>query len=334
MNKLNIAINGFGRIGRTFFRAANEKNLNIVAINDLTSPEQLAYLLKYDSAYGIFDGEVIARNKSLLVDGKTIPITNIKEPENLPWKDLKIDYVIESTGVFRTKKDAHKHISAGAEHVIITAPTKGDQAVKTIVHGVNSEDFNIKKDKIISFASCTTNCLSPIVKLIDQSIGIEKSFASTIHSLTSSQSIQDSPSEKDFRRGRAAGYNIVPTSTGANKATELVYPNIKDKLGAIAFRVPNLTVSIIDFVGLVKRDTSVVEVNDLFKSVAKSKSNKDAIGVTEEPLVSSDLKGAPNGAIVDLSLTQVLDKNLVKIIAWYDNELGYSKRLARFISDL
>jgi glyceraldehyde 3-phosphate dehydrogenase len=334
MDKLNIAINGFGRIGRTFFRAAMEKGLDIVAINDLASSEQLAYLLKYDSAYGVFNGEILTKDKSLLIDGKTIPITNIKDPEKLPWGDLKIDIVVEATGVFRTKKEAGKHISAGAKNVIITAPAKGEEEVKTIVHGVNSNDFIKSEDKVISFASCTTNCIAPVVKILNENIGIEKSFVTTIHSLTSSQLIQDGPSEKDFRRGRAAGYNIVPTTTGANKATQLVYPKIEDRLGAMAFRVPSLTVSIIDMVAMLKRDTSIAEINDLFKAAAKSKINKDVIGVTEEPLVSSDLKGAPHGATVDLNLTQVLDKDLVKVVAWYDNELGYSNRLASFIKDI
>lgn len=334
MSELKIAINGFGRIGRTFFRAALENGLEIVAINDLQTPEQLAYLLKYDSSYGNYPGEVVVRGEGIEVDGKLIPITNIKEPEKLPWSSLGVDFVIESTGAFTTKADAQLHIKAGAGNVVITAPAKGDDKVKTIVHGVNHQDFDKDKDQVISFASCTTNCLAPVVKVLEENFGIKKSFATTIHSYTSTQALQDSSSNKDYRRGRAAAVNIVPTSTGANKATELVYPKIEGRLGAMAVRVPTLTVSLIDLVASLKRETNAEEVNQIFEATAKSKDFQQAISVTREPLVSSDLKAAPNGAVVDLPLTQVIGGDLVKIIAWYDNEMGYSIRMVKFLKYL
>jgi glyceraldehyde 3-phosphate dehydrogenase len=330
MTKLKVAINGFGRIGRTFFRAASQEGLDIVGINDLQDPEQLAYLLKHDSSYGNYPGEVVVRGKGIEVDGKLIPITNIKEPQKLPWSDLKVDFVVESTGVFRSKDQAELHLKAGAKNVLVTAPAKGEEKVKTIVHGVNHLDFNREKDQIISFASCTTNCLTPLMMVLEESFGVEQSFATTIHSYTSSQSLQDGPGGKDYRRGRAAAVNIVPTSTGANKATELVYPKVEGRLGAMAVRVPSLTVSLVDLVANLKKETTAEEVNQVFEAAAKKKNYQGVVGVTNEPLVSSDLKSAPNGAVVDLPLTQMVGGNLVKIIAWYDNEMGYSIRMAKF----
>ncbi len=331
MEKVKVAINGFGRIGRTFFRAAQEEDLEVVAINDLQDPGQLAYLLKYDSSYGPYQGEVLARKKGLQVDGRLIPVTNLKDPSELPWSQLNVDVVVESTGVFRTKKEAEAHLKVGAKKVIITAPAKGEEAVKTIVHGVNNKDFDKEKDEVVSLASCTTNCLTPLMMVLEENFGVENSFATTIHSYTSSQALQDSPSSKDYRRGRAAAENIVPTTTGANKATEIAYPKAKGKLGAMAIRVPNPTVSLVDLVALLKRETNKEEIAQIFTAAAKKKDYQGIISTTEEPLVSSDLKAAPHGAVVDLNCLQVNKGNLAKIIAWYDNEMGYSIRMAKFI---
>ncbi len=329
--KLKVAINGFGRIGRTFFRAASG-NLDIIAINDLASLDQLIYLLKYDSAYGTFSPEVKKQVKGILVDGKLIPVSNEKDPANLPWDELDIDVVIESTGVFRKKEDAQKHLEAGAKRVLISAPAKGDKPVTTIVPGVNHEDIK-DSDKIISMASCTTNNLTPVVKVLDEMFGIKKSLMTTIHSYTSSQSLQDGPNEKDFRRGRAAAENVVPTTTGASKATELAYPKVKDKLDGMAFRVPTATGSIIDLTALLEQEVTKEEVNEAFKLAQKSKKMLNAIGVTDEPLVTSDIKGDEHGALVDLKSTMALG-DMVKVVAWYDNEMGYSKRMVRLIKYL
>jgi len=331
MDKLKVAINGFGRIGRTFFRAAQEEDLEIVAINDLQDLDQLAYLLRYDTNYGPYQGEVLTKKKGLQVDGELIPVTNHKDPSQLPWSDLKVDLVVESTGVFSTKEEAKAHLKAGAGKVIITAPAKGEEPVKTIVHGVNNQDFDKDKDRIVSLASCTTNCLTPLMMVLEENFGLENSFATTIHSYTSTQALQDSPSSKDYRRGRAAAANIVPTTTGANKATEIAYPGVKGKLGAMAIRVPSLTISLVDLVALLKRETNKEEIAQIFKAAANNKKYQGVIDTTEEPLVSSDLKAAPHGAVVDLNCLQVNNGNLAKIIAWYDNEMGYSIRMAKFI---
>lgn len=325
--KLKIAINGFGRIGRTFFRSAIERDLDIVAINDLMPTDQCAYLLKYDSVYGKFEGDIEESSKGLTVNGKLIPKLEEKDPAKLPWKDLAVDIAIESTGFFTDPKKAQAHIEAGAKQVIISAPCDG--GVKTIIFGVNESEYKPGKDQIISFASCTTNCIAPVVKVLDEQFGIEKSILTTAHSYTSSQSLQDGPN-KDFRKGRSAGINLVPTTTGASKATELAYPNIQGKIDGMALRVPTPTVSIVDYVALLKQDATPDEINHAFETASKQKSYQGAIGTTKEPVVSTDLKADPHAAIVDLSLTKVVDGNLVKVIAWYDNEMGYSIRLVEF----
>jgi glyceraldehyde 3-phosphate dehydrogenase len=327
--EIKIAINGFGRIGRSFFRSAQSAGLEIVAINDLMSVEQLVYLLKYDSAYNRFSGEVAKNQQGILVEGKLIPILKEKDPAKLPWQDLAVDIVIESTGLFTDSVQAQAHIEAGAKEVIITAPASDQQKIKTIILGINEKEFKPGKDKIISMASCTTNCLTPVIKVLDENFGIEKSLFSTIHSYTSTQALQDGPSKKDFRRGRAAATNIIPTTTGASKATQLAYPKAGGKLAGLAFRVPTLTVSIIDLVALLKKEVQKEEINDIFKVATQQKSYQGLIGVTEEPLVSADFRNDPHGAIIDLPLTQVVDKNLVKIVAWYDNEMGYATRLVQ-----
>jgi len=325
---MKIAINGFGRIGRTFFRAAHELDLDIVAINDLGELKTLAHLLKHDSTYGLFDGEVLVAADTLKVNGKEIKFSQIEEPEKLPWRDLDVDVVVESTGVFTEKEKAEAHITAGAKYVIITAPCKGETPVKTIVLGVNEEEFT-PEDKIISMASCTTNCLTPVAKVLNDEFGIQKAMMSTIHSYTMDQVLQDSP-HKDLRRARAALQSIIPTTTGATKATAEVIPDLKDKMDGVSFRVPTPTVSIVDFVALLKKDTNIEEINNAFKKASQDSKMRGALTVTEEELVSADFRGNPNASIVDLTSTQVVDGNLVKVLAWYDNELGYSYRLAAF----
>lgn len=325
---MKIAINGFGRIGRTFFRAAYDAKLEIVAVNDLCDVKTLAHLLKHDSTYGEFPGHVDMIDGKIAIDGKPLNLLSEKEPEKLPWKDLGVDVVIESTGIFTEKAGALKHITAGAKHVIISAPAKGG-GVKTIVLGVNEEDLDLMTDKVISMASCTTNCLTPVANVLNKTFGIEKAMMSTIHSFTMDQVLQDSP-HKDLRRARAALQSIIPTTTGATKATTEVIPELKGKMDGVSFRVPTLTVSVIDFVALLKKDVTREEINEAFTKASQEPKYQGALAVTNEELVSVDFKGNPNASIVDLPSTQVVDGNLIKVIAWYDNEMGYSYRLAEF----
>jgi len=327
---MKIAINGFGRIGRTFFRAAYEAHLDIVAINDLGDLKTLAHLLQYDSTYGHFPGEVeVAEGDHLMVNGKMIKFLQEKDPAVLPWKDLGVDVVVESTGVFTEKEKAEAHIKAGAKHVIISAPAKGDTSVKTIVMGVNEENFEPENDTVISMASCTTNALTPVAKVLNDKFGIEKAMMSTIHSFTMDQVLQDSP-HKDLRRARAALQSIIPTTTGATKATAEVIPDLNDKMDGVSFRIPTSTVSLVDFVALLKKNTTKEELNEVFTKASEDPKMHGALAVTEEELVSADFRGNPNASIVDLQSTQVVDGNLVKVLTWYDNEMGYSFRLAEF----
>lgn len=325
---MKIAINGFGRIGRTFFRAAHKENLDIVAINDLGDIKTLAHLLKYDSNYGPFEGIVKVEEGDLVVDAKIIKITSEKEPENLPWKDFEIDLVIESTGVFTTYDGASKHITAGAKKVIITAPSKDSENIKTIVLGINEEEFDLEKD-VLSMASCTTNALAPVAAILHENFKIVKSTMTTIHSYTMDQRLQDD-SHKDLRRARAATQSIIPTTTGATMAATEVIPDLKGKMDGISYRVPTATVSLLEFVALLSKDATKEEINDAFRQAAKDPKYQDAIDVSEEPLVSIDFKGNEHGAIIDLLSTQVIDGNLVRVVAWYDNEMGYSHRLVKF----
>lgn len=325
---MKIAINGFGRIGRTYFRSAIKEGLEIVAINDLGDLKTLGHLLKYDSTYGEFDGEIKVEGNELMVDDQKIRFLSEKDPQNLPWKDLEIDIVIESTGVFTDKDGASKHITAGAKYVIITAPAKSED-IKTIVLGVNEENFDPQSDQIISMASCTTNALAPIADVINKTFRIEKAFMSTIHSFTMDQVLQDSP-HKDLRRARSALQSIIPTTTGATKATAQVIPDLKDKMDGISFRVPTATVSVIDFVALVKKTVTVEEINQALVEASKNPKYEGALAVSNIPLVSVDFCGNPNGSIVDLLSTQLVGGNLIKVISWYDNEMGYSHRLAKF----
>ncbi len=328
-SSINIAINGFGRIGRATFKALlekNSKNINIVAINDLTEIDTLGYLLKYDSVYGGYPAKVEVIKDGLKVSGKKYKVLAGKNPSNLPWKKLKVDMVLECTGIFRKREQAQQHIQAGAGMVIISAPPKSDD-IKNIVLGVN--EGKIKKgDTIISMASCTTNCLSPVTDVLKRSFGVKKAIMTTIHSYTSSQNIIDSPHKKDPRRGRAAAVNLVPTSTGAAKATTETIPSLKDYFDGMAVRVPTPVGSMCDITYVMKKAVSKEVVNNAFKKAAGKKELKGILDTTEESLVSSDIVGKSASAIVDLALTKVVDKDLVKVIAWYDNEWGYSSRMA------
>ncbi|MFW5885256.1 MAG: type I glyceraldehyde-3-phosphate dehydrogenase [Patescibacteria group bacterium] len=322
---MKIAINGFGRIGRPVFKIAmDHPEVEVVAINDLTDLDNLAYLLKYDTVYGVYEHDVEVKNENLLVSGKEVKCFKEKDPKNLPWEDLGVDLVIESTGIFKDKETAGAHLEAGAGKVLISAPTK-DKDIKTIVCGVNEDELT-EEDKIISNASCTTNCIAPIMKVLDQVFGVEKSLMSTIHSYTSTQSIVDGPSGKDLRRGRAAAYNVVPTSTGAAKAAALTMPQLDNVFDGMAYRVPTLAGSVSDIVAVLKKDATEEEINQAFQE-AESGELKDVLKTSQEPLVSHDILGSHYSAIVQTDLTKVIGGNLVKVVGWYDNEWGYSARM-------
>ncbi len=322
---IKIAINGFGRVGRAAFKIAlAKKNCQIVAINDLGDINNLAYLLKYDSVYRRYDRSVSVSGNNLVVAGKKFPVYAIAEPEKLPWKKHKVDVVLECTGVFTKKEDASKHLKAGAKNVIISAPTKSE-GVATIVRGVN--DKNAKKEKLMANASCTTNCVAPIMAVLESAFGIEKALLTTVHAVTASQRAVDLPYAKNWREGRAAGINIIPSTTGAAIATALTLPSLKDKFDGVALRVPVICGSISDIVVLLKKNVTVEQVNGAFKRAAKSPIYKGILVASDEELVSSDILGTSASAIVDLKFTRVVGGNLVKVLAWYDNEWGYSNRL-------
>lgn len=328
---VKVAINGFGRIGRNAFKILmGRKDAEVVAINDITDAKTLAHLLKYDSSYGTYDSEVSSNEKAIIVDGKEIPIYAEKDPRALPWKDLKVDVVIESTGFFTKPEDARAHLDAGAKRVVISAPAKGEGA-KTIVLGVNEEIIE-DADEILSNASCTTNCIAPIMKVLEKELGIEKAMMTTVHSYTGSQRLLDAPA-KDLREARSAAINIVPTTTGASKAAALTIPSLKDKFNGLSVRVPTPVVSLSDITAIVKRNTTKEELAEIFKRVAKESYYEGIIGVTEEELVSSDFIGDPHSCIVDLPLLDVVDGNMIKVVAWYDNEWGYSNRLVELTVD-
>ena len=323
---VKIAINGFGRIGRNVLKILMEKeDAEIVAINDITDAKTLAHLLKHDSSYGAYDRNVDFTDNEIIIDGKKIKILAEKEPEKLPWKDLGVDVVIESTGFFTKPEDAKKHIQAGARRVVISAPAKGEGA-KTIVIGVNDETLE-DSDEILSNASCTTNCIAPIMKILEENFGIEKAMMTTVHSYTGSQRILDAPA-KDLREARSAAENIVPTTTGASKAAALTVPALKGKFNGLSIRVPTPVVSLSDITAVVKKDTTKEEINELFKKVAVDPKYDGIIGVSDEELVSKDFVGDSRSCIVDLPLTDVVGGNMIKVVAWYDNEWGYSNRLA------
>jgi len=329
--KSRIAINGFGRIGRNAFKIAFARDdLEIVAINDLTDTKTLAYLLKHDSNYGTYDREVSHDDENIIVDGKKVKVLAEKDPAALPWKDLDVDVVIESTGFFTDKEGASKHITAGAKRVVISGPTKSD-GVDTVVLGANDDKLE-GSTEVISNASCTTNSLGAVMAILDSEFGVEKSMLTTVHSYTASQAIQDAP-KKDLREGRNGAENITPTTTGAAIAVTLTLPQLKDKFDGVSVRVPTPVVSLSDVTALLKRNTTVEELNDVFKRAAKEPFYQGILGVSDEPLVSSDYIGNSHSGTVDLLLTKVVDGNLVKVMVWYDNEWGYSNRLVEVVAD-
>jgi len=325
---VRVAINGFGRIGRNFMRCLmtrENSNLELVAINDTSDPRTNAHLLKYDSMLGnLKNVDISADDNSITVEGKTIKCVSDRNPENLPWKEWEIDLIIESTGVFTTEEGAKKHIKAGAKKVLITAPGKGGN-VGTYVIGVNDQDYDPSKHDVVSNASCTTNCLAPIAKVLDEKFGIIKGTMTTTHSYTGDQRLLDA-SHRDVRRARAAAINIVPTSTGAAKAVALVLPALKGKLNGVALRVPTPNVSMVDFVVQVEKPTIAEEVNQAFKNASENEL-KGVLGYSELPLVSSDYRGSDTSSIVDASLTMIMGGDMIKVMAWYDNEWGYSQRV-------
>lgn len=333
MAKVNVGINGFGRIGRLVARsilAYHKDEINIVGINDLTDAQTLAYLFKRDSVHGTFEGDVSATETSLTIDGMEMNVSSERDPANLKWDELGADVIIESTGLFRTKDDAVKHLDAGADKVIISAPAKGDKPVKTIVLGVNEDDID-DQTQIYSNASCTTNCLAPMVKVLDDSFGLEKGFMTTTHAYTGSQNILDGP-HKDLRRGRTAGQNLVPTTTGAAQAVGLVLPHLDGKLDGSAVRVPVADGSITDLTAIVEQEVSEDEVHEAYQNAANG-SMKRVLGYSEEELVSTDIISNTYSCIYDSGFTKT-DGNLVKILAWYDNEAGYSARTADLITKI
>lgn len=329
---MKIAINGFGRIGRPVLKIALENpNVEVVAINDLADIENLAYLLKYDTAYGVYEKSVEAKDGNLIIDGKEVKVFSEKEPANLPWEDFGVDVVVESTGIFKDREGAKGHLEAGARRVIISAPVK-DESIKTFVIGCNEKEIT-EEDDIISMASCTTNCLAPMAKVLDENFGIEKSLMSTIHSYTSTQAIVDGPDKKDWRRGRAAAQNIVPSTTGAAIATTKVLPGLKGVFDGMAFRVPTLTGSVSDLTAVLKKEVELEEINQSFEEASRGEL-KNIIKTTEEPLVSNDIVKNPHSAIIQSEQTKVIGGNLVKVIGWYDNEWGYSNRLVEMAEKL
>ena len=333
-----VAINGFGRIGRTFFRMAYKNpDFEIVAINDLGDAENLAYLLTYDTAYGRSPYEVHAKKNAIVVNGKEIAFLSERDPAALPWNDMNIDVVVEATGVFASYEKAKVHLTAGAKRVVISAPVKDDPAAAnvkgaTVLVGVN--DAALGKCDISSSASCTTNAASPLVAILKEAVGIEKAFLNTVHAYTSTQSLIDGPNKKDFRKGRSAAQNIIPTSTGAAIATTKAHTDLEGKFDGIAMRVPVPVGSIVDVTFLASRATTVEEINDALREAAKSAKWSGIFAVTEEPIVSSDIIGAPYASIADLAFTRVVDGDLVKVLAWYDNETGYTQTLVQHVAAL
>lgn len=328
---IRVGINGFGRIGRNAFKIAQEKlgkDVEIVAINDLTDTKTLAHLLKYDSCFGRFNGTVEATENSLIVNGNDVRIFAERDPKNLPWKDLGVDIVIESTGLFTKREKAMAHIEAGAKKVIISAPAKDEDI--TIVLGVNEDKYDPEKHVIISNASCTTNCLAPFAKVLDENFGIEKGLMTTVHSYTNDQRILDLP-HSDLRRARAAAESIIPTTTGAAKAVALVLPQLKGRLNGLSMRVPTPTVSVTDLVCDVRRETTLEEVNGALKRAAEGEL-KGIMAFSEEPLVSIDYRKDPHSSIIDGLSTMVIGGTMIKVISWYDNEWGYSNRIVDLVN--
>lgn len=330
MALIKVGINGLGRIGRSAMKIILETpELEFAGANDIANLENIAYLVKYDTAYGRYDKEVSFEDGKLIVDGKSYPYFSERNPEDIPWDEAGADVVIESTGFFRTPEDASKHLKAGAKAVVISAPAKGD--VPMVVHGVNSEDGRIE---LFSVASCTTNSITPPMEVMNRRVGVAKAIMTTIHGYTSTQAIVDGPNKSDFRRGRAAAANFVPTTTGAAVATTKVITELQGKFDGVAIRAPIPVGSISDIVFLAERDVTVEEINQIFREEAESDRYAKVLGVTDEPLVSSDIVGTTFASIVDLGMTRVVDGNLVKVMAWYDNEWGFTSQMVRQIVDL
>ncbi|MEI6650063.1 MAG: type I glyceraldehyde-3-phosphate dehydrogenase [Candidatus Moraniibacteriota bacterium] len=327
-----IAINGFGRIGRAAFKIAlQRKGSEVVAINDLTDAPTLAHLLRFDTAYGIYRHQVKAEKDAIIVDGKRYPVFSEPDPKKLPWKDLGVDVVLECTGRFVDGESAGQHLFAGAGKVVLSAPPKGENEIPTYLIGVNDREY--KGEAIVSNASCTTNCIAPVAKIISKRFGIVKAMMTTIHSYTADQNLEDGP-HRDLRRARAAAQNIVPTTTGAAISVARLLPEIAGKFDGLAIRVPTLVASLTDFTFLVSKKTTAEEVNAAIEEASRDKEYARALAVTREPLVSSDFVGNPFSSIVDLSLTKVVDGDLVKVMAWYDNEWGYSNRLVELAEEI
>ncbi|MCB1143713.1 MAG: type I glyceraldehyde-3-phosphate dehydrogenase [Leptospiraceae bacterium] len=325
-----IAINGFGRIGRLVLRAGlSDPNLEFVAVNDLVTPDNLAYLFKYDSTHGIFKGTVEHDENNLIINGKKIQCFSEREPEKLPWKAMGVDYVVESTGRFTDKDGAGKHLQAGAKKVVISAPAK-DKTIPTFVMGVNETKYDPSQDHIVSNASCTTNCLAPIVKVVLDNFGIEEGLMTTVHAMTATQPTVDGPSKKDFRGGRGAAQNIIPASTGAAKAVGLCIPEIAGKLTGMSFRVPTPDVSVVDLTVKTTKSTNLAEIKKKMKEAAEG-SMKGILGYTDEEVVSTDFTGSPLSSIFDSGACIELNGNFFKLISWYDNEMGYSNRVVDLI---
>ncbi len=328
---VRVAINGFGRIGRMVFRAGvQDPDIDFVALNDLTDTKTLAHLLKYDSVHGIFNGQIDYDENNLIVDGRKIKVFAERDPEKLPWKEEEIDIVVESTGFFTRMNDCKKHIKAGAKKVLLSAPPKDD--VPTFVIGVNEHDYDVEKHDVISNASCTTNCLAPLVKVLDDNFGIEKGFMTTVHSYTGDQKLVDAP-HKDLRRARSGAVSIIPTTTGAAKAVAKVIPHLKGKLDGMAMRVPTPDGSITDFVCVLKKDTTKEEINELFRNVSQHHL-RNVLQYMEDPIVSRDIVGNPHSSIFDAALTMVMEGRFVKVVSWYDNEWGYSNRMVQMLKKM
>ena len=331
---IRVAINGFGRIGRNTLKAGwNNNNIKFVAVNDLTEPKILAHLLKYDSVFGRWDKEVKATDKELVIAGKKIPVYSTKDPAELPWEKLDIDVVIESTGFFTNKKDASKHLKSGAKKVVISAPAKN---TPTFLMGVNHKKYKANQH-VVNNASCTTNSIAPVAQIIDEAFGVKKAMMTTIHSVTAGQSTVDNvpkPPKNDLRRSRSALVNMIPTTTGAAKATAKAIPKLKNKFDGVAVRVPTIDVSLSDFTFVVRKKTSVEEVNKALKKAARLARWKGVFDVTEDPVVSTDFIQCPLSSVADLGMTRVVDGDLVKVMAWYDNEWGYSVHLVQMVENV
>ncbi len=325
---VRVGVNGFGRIGRVFFRAAlGTKELEVVAVNDVADAKTLAHLLKHDSVHGALAAEVVVKGEAIFVDGKEVRVFSVKDPSQLPWRELGVDVVVESTGIFRDRASASKHLQAGARKVVITAPAKDPDV--TVVLGVNEQVYDPARHHVLSNASCTTNCLATVAKVLLDRFGIKRGFASTVHAYTNDQPIHDFP-HKDLRRARAGALSMIPTTTGAATAVGLVLPQLKGKLEGIAIRVPTANVSVVDLVAELERPAPAEAVNDAFRAAAAGVL-KGILDATDEELVSVDFSGNPHSAIVDLPSTGLIDGNLVKVLAWYDNEWGYSCRIRDLI---